>query len=544
MPPQPAATIQLSDLGAYQHAVRVVLTTDVVTATRPRPGMLEAVLRWADQLSKDLRDHLGYTLIATTRQVRLIRRLDGLDPTQTTIFTAKSGRPFDRRRLAYLCLILASFQRSRVEVSLADLVRAFTPSANAIDGLGFNPTVSAHKAAVVDVLDWLADRGALRLSDGSADAWSADTERGDALYDIDHDICAALFRPARPIQHLTSAAGLLDATYVSAKRGAQREAAAQRAARALLEHPVVYYAQVEPEVAEALRQTGVAENLARLTGLAVERRAEGVLLADAGGRFTDRPFPGRGGAVNRAAGLLLAKIADVLEDPDEAPLLLPVPAEADDQRELLAKIDAALPLGGVVTELAWSAPQEEDLDTERIDSVADAIDSDRGGANHQADHSQTGQGRLEASEADASRADLSRADLSRADLSRADLSRADLSRADPSRVDAAGRHPVVPFIADSGLRSMINDLYEELGPASFTVTWQHDPRGLLNAAVAFLADLRLLRRVDAGVLVLPAAARYRNIKAALPVRHAEGQLALDLFGGSISGNIGGDIDDD
>jgi uncharacterized protein (TIGR02678 family) len=492
MPPHPAAAnIQLSDLGAYQHAVRVVLTNDVVTATRPRPGMLEAVLRWADQLSKDLRDHLGYTLIATTRQVRVIRRLDGLDPTQTTIFTAKSGRPFDRRRLGYLCLILASFQRSRVEVSLADLVRAFTPTANAIDGLGFNPTVSAHKAGVVDVLDWLADRGALRLSDGSADAWSADTERGDALYDIDHDICAALFRPARPVQHLTSAAGLLDSTYVSAKRGAQREAAAQRAARALLEHPVVYYAQVEPEVAEALRQTGVAENLARLTGLAVERRAEGVLLADAGGRFTDRPFPGRGGAVNRAAGLLLAKIADVLEDPDQAPLLLPVPAESADQRELLERIDAALPLAGVVTELAWSAPLEED----RAAGVAEADDTDHGQTTHgQANHGEASHGHASHGRAD---------------------------------------QPLVPFIADSGLRAMINDLYDELGPASFTVTWQHDPRGLLNAAVAFLADLRLLRPVDAGVLVLPAAARYRNIKAALPVRHAEGQLALDLFGGDI-----------
>jgi uncharacterized protein (TIGR02678 family) len=467
MPPQPAAAnIQPSDLGAYQQAVRLVLTSDVITATRPRPGLLEAVLRWADPLSKDLRDHLGYTLIATTRAVRLIRRLDGLDPTQTTIFTAKSGRPFDRRRLAYLCLILASFQRSRVEVSLADLVRAFTPSANAIDGLGFDPIVSAHKAAVVDVLDWLADRGALRLSDGSVDAWSADTERGDALYDIDHDICAALFRPARPIQHLTSAAGLLDATYVSAKRGAQREAAAQRAARALLEHPVVYYAQVEPEVAEALRQQGVAENLARLTGLAVERRAEGVLLADASGRFTDRPFPGRGGAVNRAAGLLLAKIADVLEDPDEEVLLLPAPLDAADQRELLAKIDAALPLAGVVAELAWSAPEE------------DQAQPDRAAAPPTADQS-------------------------------------------------------VPFIADSALRAMIDDLYDELGPASFTVSWQHDQRGLLNAALAFLGDLRLLRRVGGGALVLPAAARYRNIKAALPVRHAEGQLALDLFGGDV-----------
>ena len=79
---------------------------------------------------------------------------------------------------------------------------------------------------------------------------------------------------------------------------------------------------------------------------------------------------------------------------------------------------------------------------------------------------------------------------------------------------------------------MIEELYDELGPASFTVTWQHDPHGLCAAAVAFLADLRLLRPVAGGVLVLPAAARYRNIKLALPVRHAEGQLALDLFGGA------------
>jgi uncharacterized protein (TIGR02678 family) len=503
VPPQPAAAVQLSDLGSYQSAARLVLTHDVITATRPRPGTLEAVLRWADQLAKDLRDTLGYTLIATTRQVRLIRRLDDLDPTQTTIFTAKSGRPFDRRRLAYLCLFLASFSRSRVEISLADLVRAFTPTANAIDGLGFDPVVSAHKAAVVDVLDWLAGRGALRLSDGSAEAWSADTDRGDALYDIDHDICAVLFRPARPVQHLTSAAGLLDVTFTSAKRAAQREAAAQRAARALAEHPVVYYAQVEPEVAEALRQRdGVAENLARLTGLAVERRAEGVLLADAGGRFTDRPFPGRGGAVNRAAGLILAKIADVLEDPDERPSLLPVPPAAADQRELLAKIDAALPWHGVVTELAWSAPAEDEDDPERM----------RGSAFPAPGSGIPGEPAAAA--------------------------------AAPARPPAERPGSAVPFIADSRLRAMIDELYDEVGAASFTVTWQHDPRGLLSAAVAFLADLRLLRPVAGGVLVLPAAARYRNIKLALPVRHADGQLALDLFGGlSERGGGGGDGDE-
>jgi len=464
-PPQAASTVPLSDLGSYQHAVRLVLTHDVITATRPRPGVLEQVLRWADQLSNDLRELLGYTLIATTRQVRLIRRLDALDPTQSAIFSARSGKPFDRRRLAYLCLVLASFQRSRVEISLADLVRAFTPAANAIDGLGFDPTVTAHKAAVVDVLDWLADRGALRLSDGSLESWAQDAERGDALYDIDHDICAALFRPARPVQHLTSAAGLLDSTFVSAKRSAQREAAAQRAGRTLIEYPVVYYAQVEPEIAEVLRQPGVAENLTRLTGLAAERRAEGVMLADAGGRFTDRPFPGRGGAVNRAAGLLLAKIADLMEDPGESLTELPVPAEVDDQRDLVARIDSALPVAGIVQELAWSVP-------------ADTVD-------------------------DSERASL------------------------PAPMPAL----VAPLVTRSRLHAIIAELYDELGPDSFTITWKHDPRGLLVAALSFLEDLRLLRQVPGGVLVLPAAARYRNIKLALPARHADGQLALDFGAG-------------
>jgi len=456
-----AQAVPSSDLGSYQAAVRLVLTHDVITAARPRPGVLEQVLRWADQISADVRDLLGYTLIATTRQVRLLRRLDALDQTQTAIFSSRYGKPFDRRRLAYLCLVLASFQRSRVEISLADLVRAFTPAANAIEGLRFDPTVAAHKAAVVDVLDWLADRGALRLSDGSLESWAADAERGDALYDVDHDICAALFRPARPVQHLTSAAGLLDSTFVSARRSAQREAAAQRAARMLVEYPVVYYAQVEPEIAEALRSADVADQLARLTGLAVERRAEGVLLADAGGRCTDRPFPGRGGAVNRAAGLLLAKIADLIEDPGETPALLPVPAEAQDHRDLLARIDSALPAAGVVRELAWSAPDVPD-------------ETERGGA------------------------------------------RAPLPPL------------AAPFVAQSRLRAMMDELYREFGGASFTVAWQHDPDGLLAAVLPFLAALRLLRPVPGGVLVLPAAARYRNIKLALPVRHAGGQLALEL----------------
>jgi uncharacterized protein (TIGR02678 family) len=469
-----------SDLASYQHAVRLVLTTDLITASRPRAGALTTVLRWADLMARDFAGLLGYTLIATAHQVRLVRRLDTVDDTQRSVFAARSGRPFDRRRLAYLCLVLAVFQRSRIEISLADLVRGFAPTAHAIDGLGFDATITEHKRAVVDVLDWLADHGALRLSDGSAENWARDTDRGDALYDIDHDICAALFRPARPIQHLPGAAGLLEMDDISAKRSTQREAAARRARRLLLEHPVAYYATLDGETAAALRSADLADSLARLTGLVVERRAEGVLLADPTGWFTDQRFPGRGGAVNRTAGLLLAKVADLLEDPDDGPALtrLPVPTADDDQRALLDRIDAGRPAGPA------DQDQDQDQDPARAPSRPPLL------------------------------AGTGRADTGRANTGAADR---------PAPLQA-------PFVERTRLAGMLDDLYTDFGAASFTAQWQHDQEGLLAAALRLLDDLRLIRRLPGGALILPAAARYRNITAALPdSARRDGQGAFDLF---------------
>jgi uncharacterized protein (TIGR02678 family) len=452
-----------SDLGSYQYAVRLVLANDLITAARPRAGALASVLRWADLIARDFAELLGYTLIATAHQVRLLRRLDTLDATQRSVFAARSGRQFDRRRLSYLCLVLAVFQRSRIEISLADLVRAFAPTANAIDGLGFDATITEHKRAVVDVLDWLTDHDALRLSDGSAENWAHDSERGDALYDIDHDVCASLFRPAHPIQQLGGAAGLLDVADITNRRSAQREASARRARRLLVEHPVLYYATLDAETAAALRGTELADNLARLTGLVVERRAEGVMLIDPTGRFTDQPFPGRGGAVNRTAGLLLAKIADVLEDPDDGPALtrIPVPSAADDLRDLLERIDTGM----------------ADADSGAWAGAAAADGAAVGGA-------------------------------------------------------AVGADPLeVPFVDRSRMERMLDELYEHFAPASFTVQWQYDRRGLLDAATRLLDDLQLLRLMPGGAAILPAAARYRNITAALPDgSRRDGQGMFDFSG--------------
>jgi uncharacterized protein (TIGR02678 family) len=440
--PRAAAQVADGNLGAYQETVRTVLTNGLITTVHPRPGMLERILPWADQLTTDLRELFGYTLIATTSQMRLIRRLDMFDPSRCKFFTTRAKKPFDRRRLAYLCLVLGAFQRSRVEISLADLVGVFGPTAESIEGLGFDPVVPGHKGAVVDVVAWLVDRGALRLSDGSLEAW-ARGDGGDALYDIDHDVCATIFRPARPLQHLTSATGLLDGQLGSAER---------RVRRMLLELPVVYYADLDPEEAAVLRREDVTANLARLTGLAVERRAEGVALADSAGRFTDRPFPGRGAVIPRAAGLLLAKIADLIEVPGSL-VSVPAPSEPELQRELLGRIDSALPRAGVVDYLAWAPPAVP-------------------------------------------------------------------ASARPGEVE-------LYLLERRRLEILIDELFEQFGAGSFTGVWEQDPYGLLDTAIVLLTDLRLVRPVPGGLLLLPAAMRYRNITQALP---SPPDKQLDLFG--------------
>ncbi|QNE74423.1 DUF2398 family protein [Streptomyces finlayi] len=460
-----AATVEPADLGSYQQAARLMLLHGVVNETYPRAKALALVLQWGDELAKDFRDLFGYSLQTSARHARLLRRLDTFDASQAFL-TVKSKKPFDRRRLAYLCLILACLHRSRVEINLADLVKLLAPSANTIEHLGFDATAPGHKDAVVDVVDWLVDRGALRISDGSMEDWARDPDRGDALFDIDHDTCAALFRPNKPLQHLVSAAGLLDTPTISTGRDPRRRLAAQRARRLLIEYPVVYFGDTDTETAIALRQPTLAEDIERLTGLPIERRAEGIMLVDTTGHFTDKRFPGRGGAVNRTAGLMLAKIADLREDPDRASSLqYLLPADpGGEHADLLSRIDMALPQAGTLEALAYDP------------------------------HADTGQ------QAD---------------------------EADPDATEHEGQTGL-PFVEHGTLEQMITELYEEFGPSSFTNKWQADPGGLLAEAIALLADLRLVHIVPGGVLVRPAAGRYRNITAVLPRPALDGQFALDF----------------
>jgi hypothetical protein len=102
------------------------------------------------------------------------------------------------------------------------------------------------------------------------------------------------------------------------------------------------------------------------------------------------------------------------------------------------------------------------------------------------------------------------------------------SKGQSSRADSPQADPLeAPFVEHTACETMLKELYDEFGAASFTIAWQFDQPGLLDAATRLLDDLRLIRRLPGGVLVLPAAARYRNITAALP-DNRDGQGAFKL----------------
>ncbi|MEU5431297.1 TIGR02678 family protein [Streptomyces olivoreticuli] len=453
------------ELADYQKAVRLLLRHPLITTVYPDRAALPLVRRWAGQLRGDLMEVLGYRLVTSAGTARLQRVQDSLDTTRPAV--TRAGRPFDRRRYAYLVLAMAALGRHGSQIALGELAEAVAADAVRVDGLGLDTARKADRDAFVDALTWLTERGALALADGSATAWAGDPGRAEALYDVDREVLAAVHQPTRVVQHLTSVTGLLACGSVlslSAGRASLRRDQARRARRLVLENPVAYYADADPELRGQLRSPSLAEDLTRLTGLGVERRAEGVALVDTSGRLSDLRFPA-GGTVAQAALLLSARIAEAaLRTGRHAPVLLPAPTAAERLAARARSVDAALPAHGLLAELAGlAAPGGE------------------------SSYGTTG---MEAGEGSPER--------------------------DEEGMPEETRYP---FVTDSWLRGRIHEIIGEYG-RGFAADLREDPDRLLARALDLLSAMALVTRVDGGVLALPLLARYRGVTAKVRPRTA------------------------
>jgi uncharacterized protein (TIGR02678 family) len=367
-----AAEVGPLELADYQKAARLVLRHPLITASYPDRAALPLVRRWLRQLRADLAEVLGYTLLSSGDTVRLRRVQDALDGTRPAVTRAK--RPFNRRRYAYLVLTLSALGRSGTQIALSELAGAVAADAGRIEGLGMDTGRKPDRDAFVDAVAWLETRGALRMADGSALDWVNDPEHAEALYDIDREVVAAVYAPGRVLQHLRSVTDLLDGGPRAPAQGreSQRLANGRRARRLVLEQPVVYYADVDEALRGQLRAGALAQDLERLTGLRLERRAEGVALVNAGQRFTDVAFPATGTAA-QAALLLCARIAAYVRHHGAKVEYLPAATAAERLAEAAARLDAVLPDRGQVAALLMD---DRDLDQEESpDSTAEDLDA-------------------------------------------------------------------------------------------------------------------------------------------------------------------------
>ena len=112
----------------------------------------------------------------------------------------------------------------------------------------------------------------------------------------------------------------------------------------------------------------VAAEVAELTGLVVERRAEGVALLDVSGRFSDLRFPGTG-TIAQAALLLINRMADRVLDVDAATTAHAARSAAGDPTRSCRALDAVLPSTEHVPQQPAAHP--------RWPTEPDAADDDR-----------------------------------------------------------------------------------------------------------------------------------------------------------------------
>ena len=120
-----AEGVRDTDLAAYQRAVRTLLVHPLVTATSPNPDALPLIRRFAAPLGRDFDAVAGYRLEQSPTCARLVKRADRLDSTQEV--QLKGKKPFDRRRYAYLCLVLGAVGRAGSQVALTELADALAP---------------------------------------------------------------------------------------------------------------------------------------------------------------------------------------------------------------------------------------------------------------------------------------------------------------------------------------------------------------------------------------------------------------------------------
>ncbi|HET8936921.1 MAG TPA: TIGR02678 family protein [Polyangiales bacterium] len=297
-----AATLELHRSEERRQALRALLMRPLLTAA---DASFAAVRRHAEQLRPWLLREAGWLLQVDRDHARLFKRPSDLND------GTRGAVGFDRRRYVLLCLACACLERAESQITLRglgdELIRLAGAPELAAAGYQFGLEHAHERRELVQVCRFLISWGALSRVAGDEDSFVLHAADGgsDALYDVHRRVLAGLlacargpstFAPGTEPRGTGQRLAAMVEEYVPDTPDALRTALRHQLARRLLDDPVVYFDELDPDARDYLmNQRGVlAARLSEATELQPEQRAEGVAMVDAEGELSDVQLPAEG----------------------------------------------------------------------------------------------------------------------------------------------------------------------------------------------------------------------------------------------------------
>ncbi len=281
-----------------QRALRALLARPLIL---PEMQAFPLVRRHAAWLSEWLGRYPRWAFLVTPEFARVRKTAGDVTDGTRPARDPKSEAPFSRRRYVLLCLLLAVLERSDRQTTLGRLVERLLAELAEAEGLGaFALESRDDRRDLVQVVRLLLDLGVLRRVVGDEDAFVDDRSR-DVLYDVFHRrgatlldvrVPPSLVADVPPAERVAAITALVAPDTAEGRNLALRT----RLVRRLLDDPVLYYADLDPEERAyfAKQRPHVVGPLVDATGLVEEARAEGIALVDPDGELSDVALPEEG----------------------------------------------------------------------------------------------------------------------------------------------------------------------------------------------------------------------------------------------------------
>ena len=275
-------------------ALRALLMQPLLLANHPHFGLVRRhaswLIGWFDR-------HPRWALSVKPDCARLRKSPGRLDDATRPARDAKSELAFTRRRYALWCLALAVLEGSERQTTLGTIVRSLESELMAPGLAPLDLESRDDRRNLVHVVRLLVEVGALRRVAGDESDFVQDRGR-DALYNVVFPVLGALLDvrvPPSLVQEADPIAAITRET-VGDTDAARNQVRRTTLMRLLLDDPVVYYADLAPDLRAylATQRPFLVKEIAAATGLVEEARAEGLAMVDPEDELTDLRMPEEG----------------------------------------------------------------------------------------------------------------------------------------------------------------------------------------------------------------------------------------------------------